>query len=234
MIVNFSPVRSDEVNPEYRYGDKKITVNGVLFDFSQMKDGDYLHPTAIESPWFTDLVRLREGQLEITLLVFHGPNPTQAEAFPVSLNPAPVITLEPTAEGFINFSRLGNSFEDDQRDMSRRIDQERDRRIAEGFAFEGKAYDSDARALDNIATAYPIAGMAVVDGAVPGNLRWADESQDFRWIAEDNTYMTMDAQTVMAFGQAAAAWKTKHIYAARELKSMSPIPIDYTDDKYWS
>jgi hypothetical protein len=43
----------------------------------------------------------------------------------------------------------------------------------------------------------------------------------------------MDAQTVIAFGQAVAAMKSAHIFAARSLKDSDPIPADYTSDGYW-
>lgn len=114
------------------------------------------------------------------------------------------------------------------------VDSERDRRIAAGFTHGGKTYDSDSEAMHRVNKAYAVACRALVEGAKAGNLRWADAAQDFRWIAKDNSYVAMDAPTVIAFGEAAAAWETKHIYRARELKSMSPIPSDYTADKYWS
>jgi hypothetical protein len=34
-------------------------------------------------------------------------------------------------------------------------------------------------------------------------------------------------------GQAAAANESAHIFAARALKDMSPIPSDFSDDAYW-
>lgn len=114
------------------------------------------------------------------------------------------------------------------------VDFERDRRIASGFTHAGKVYDSNPESMRRIDKAYAVACRALVEGAKAGNLRWADAAQDFRWIAKDNSYVTMDAPTVVTFGEAAAAWETKHIYKARELKSMSPIPTDYTDEKYWS
>ena len=44
----------------------------------------------------------------------------------------------------------------------------------------------------------------------------------------------MDAQTVFAFGQAALAKKSALIFAARNLKNLSPIPSDYaTNESYW-
>jgi hypothetical protein len=53
------------------------------------------------------------------------------------------------------------------------------------------------------------------------------------WIAGDNSSVPMDAQTVTSFGQTAAAWKSAHVFAARAIKDMRPIPADFTDDAYW-
>lgn len=114
-----------------------------------------------------------------------------------------------------------------------RVDAERDRRIGTGFTFQGHPYQTGDGDRENIAGAAQIAFMAVVNGAAVGNLRWASTDRDFVWIDSNNVLVPMDAQTVVLMGQAAAAWKTRHIYAARELKSKNPIPMDYTDDKYW-
>jgi len=38
---------------------------------------------------------------------------------------------------------------------------------------------------------------------------------------------------MFAMGQAAMAHKQAHIWAARALKDMNPIPLDYTEDQYW-
>ena len=116
---------------------------------------------------------------------------------------------------------------------SNQVNQERDSRISAGFTFSGKVYDFDSKSKDNISGAALNAFMAIVAGTQAGNLRWHGGSTDFAWIAQDNTLTTMDAQTVVAFGQAAAAHETAHIFAARTLKESDPIPTDYTDDVYW-
>jgi hypothetical protein len=113
------------------------------------------------------------------------------------------------------------------------VDQERDRRVDAGFTFNGVLYQSRATDRENIAGAAQLGFMAVVAGAQPGDLRWASADSDFRWIAADNTTVAMDAQTVVGFGRACAGQKQAQIFAARALKDMTPIPADYTDDKYW-
>lgn len=117
------------------------------------------------------------------------------------------------------------------------VDAERNRRIDDGIEFEGVRYQTRQTEVhtdrENIAGMAQLAFMAIVGGAVEGDLRWANPDEDFAWIAEDNSLVPMDAPTVVAFGKAAAARKLQLIQAARALKDMDPIPVDYTDDKWW-
>lgn len=113
------------------------------------------------------------------------------------------------------------------------VDAERDRRIDAGTEFQGVMFQSRATDRENIAGAAQLGFMAVVAGAQPGDLRWSKPAQDFAWIATDNSLVPMDAQTVVAFGRAAAERKQALIFAARLLKDMEQIPADFTDDKWW-
>lgn len=113
------------------------------------------------------------------------------------------------------------------------VDVERDRRIDAGVEFQGVMFQSRMTDRENIAGAAQLGFMAVVAGAEAGDLRWSNPDQDFAWIASDNSLVPMDAQTVVAFGKAAAERKQVLIFAARQLKDMESIPVDYTDDKWW-
>lgn len=113
------------------------------------------------------------------------------------------------------------------------VNAERDRRLALVFRFNGKLYDSDQNSMARITGAAALAGFAVGNGAQPGDLRWHGGDSDFAWIAADNSLNAMDAYTVFAFGQAAAAHQSSHIFACRALKDMTPTPADYTADQYW-
>lgn len=115
------------------------------------------------------------------------------------------------------------------------VDEERDRRIAEGFVFEDVRYQTESQSdRENILGALGTALAAItVDGVQPGNLRWADSKFDFFWIAADNTRVPMDAQTCLAFARAAVARKSLLVIAGNTIKQMDPIPQDYTDDKWW-
>ncbi|NDV53396.1 DUF4376 domain-containing protein [Salipiger sp. PrR003] len=113
------------------------------------------------------------------------------------------------------------------------INAERDRRINGGFIFGGVVYQTRPEDRENMAGAATSALAAITDGAQPGDLRWHGGSSDFAWIAQDNTLVPMDAQTMLAFGQAAMAHKQAHIFAARALKDMPEAPSDITDDALW-
>lgn len=113
------------------------------------------------------------------------------------------------------------------------VDRERDRRIAAGFMFGGVQYQSRPEDRENLAGASTAALAAIMAGAQAGDYRWHGGDVDFVWIADDNTSHPMDAQTVFALGQAAMAHKQSHIFAARTLKDMEPIPVGYKDDILW-
>lgn len=113
------------------------------------------------------------------------------------------------------------------------VNAERDRRIAAGFWFAGTSYDFDDRAKMNISGAAQLAFMAIVAGAQADDLFWNGGLSPFAWISADNSLATMDAPTVVEFGRAAAQHEQAHIFAARALKDLDPIPLDFRDDSYW-
>lgn len=135
-------------------------------------------------------------------------------------DPAKIITAETKAA-------------DARASAERNIDAERDRRIARGFAFQEHFFQSRPDDRENIAGASTAALAATISGATAGDYRWHGGDSDFAWIAEDNTLVPMDAQTMFAFGQAAMAHKQAMIFAGRVLKDMEEIPADYFDDVYW-
>lgn len=114
------------------------------------------------------------------------------------------------------------------------VNQERDRRTYSGFSFQGKTYDYDvAKSKPNITGMGALALAAIMGGAQTGNLHWHGASTPFVWIAQDNTNVPMDAQTVLAMGRTAAAREMQYIFAAQTIKQMVPVPVDYQANSYW-
>lgn len=81
MFISFSPRRRDASLSLSKLGDV-LTVNGEAFDLSVVPDGATLPQEAISSDWFAGPVERIGSELHISLFLPHGPNPSQAVAFP--------------------------------------------------------------------------------------------------------------------------------------------------------
>lgn len=85
MILNFSPVRMDEVLKVSTLGDS-IILNDETFDFSPLQAGDALPKEAIASKWFCgDVFKDAQGVLNISLLLPHGGDAPEATRYPNQL-----------------------------------------------------------------------------------------------------------------------------------------------------
>lgn len=113
------------------------------------------------------------------------------------------------------------------------VNTERDRRM-QTITHNGRVYNFGPESQVNIAAMCTLAASAVAAGSQPGDLRWMSPTYDFSWIAADNSLVQMDAHQMLAFGAAAAQYKSGLIFKARALKDSSPIPTDYTHDRHWS
>jgi len=149
-------------------------------------------------------------------------------------------TLHPLADGVeYNIGWVWNNgpvkpIEPDPVYTNADVNRERDRRTHAGFTFNGKLYQFDPDSKARVTGAATLAKFAVVAGKQAGDLRWMNPNADFSWIAADNSLNTMDAPTASAFGDAAAVHEQRHIFAARALKAMDPIPADYaTNNAFW-
>ncbi len=100
------------------------------------------------------------------------------------------------------------------------VEADKEARIVAGFTFGAPAvlYQSRPEDRENLAGASTAAIAAMMVGSQPGDLRWADPTKDFEWIAADNSKYPMDAQTMFALGQRAMAHKQAHIFAAFAMK----------------
>ena len=81
MIINLFPVRMD-ATLEASVVDDVISLNGQAFDFTKLPEGATLPADAIDSEHFVGPVERINGELHLTLRLPHGPNPSQAVAFP--------------------------------------------------------------------------------------------------------------------------------------------------------
>ncbi|MBP4000691.1 hypothetical protein [Pseudomonas koreensis] len=88
MRIKLSPSRMDSRLEVVRAGDV-LTVNGEVFNFKSVGEGDTLPQAAIHSDWFAgDVVRI-DGELELTLILPLPINYSPEQAFPVPLENVP-------------------------------------------------------------------------------------------------------------------------------------------------
>ncbi len=113
------------------------------------------------------------------------------------------------------------------------ITRKRDELTSAGIDFAGKRMQTRPEDRENIAGASTMALGAMIQGAQSGDYRWADPDHDFEWIAEDNSVIKLDAQTMFAFGSAVAAMKSKYITIASAMKKIEPLPQNYEDPSWW-
>lgn len=81
MKINWNPQRREDTLSVVKQGDALI-VNGVTYDFSPLPEGATLPADAISSDIFSGPVERISGVLHVTLTLPHGPNPSEAVAFP--------------------------------------------------------------------------------------------------------------------------------------------------------
>lgn len=116
------------------------------------------------------------------------------------------------------------------------INAERDRRLGLGITFAGHPYQTDEISRQRINTSRISAMAAIMGGAQPGDLRWPGVDKDFFWIAADDERVPMDAQTMVAFGNAVAAREGLLIVAGNDLKqriAAGEAISNIGDDKLW-
>ncbi|MBV1813461.1 hypothetical protein [Pseudomonas viridiflava] len=108
MIIKLIPQRQEVTLQVFKSG-KTLTINGELFDFWRMQDGDTLPLEAITCDWIADKVDVENGELIITLLLPIPRNYSQEQAFPKDLidvpdglvefpKPLPEVNLEESPE----------------------------------------------------------------------------------------------------------------------------------------
>ena len=81
MKINLSPQRRDDTLTITKQGDV-LTINGTEYDFTDLPDGGTLPADAVDCEYVFGSVDRVDGEIELTLLLPHGPNATEAARFP--------------------------------------------------------------------------------------------------------------------------------------------------------
>ena len=81
MKITLSPQRRDDTLTITKQGDT-LTINGTAYDFSQLPDGGTLPADAVDCEFVIGSVDRVDGEIELTLLLPHGPNASEAARFP--------------------------------------------------------------------------------------------------------------------------------------------------------
>lgn len=88
MRIKLRGQRRDDLLIVEKLGDT-LLLNGEVFDFSRMVDGDTLPMSAIVSQWFDDDVERVGDELIVTLILPNPWNYSPEQAFPVDLVDVP-------------------------------------------------------------------------------------------------------------------------------------------------
>ena len=84
MKISLSPQRRDDTLTVVKTGDR-LRINGDLFNFNPVSEGATIKASDIPCDWICGDVTRINGEIELTLILPHGANPSEAVAFPVAL-----------------------------------------------------------------------------------------------------------------------------------------------------
>lgn len=85
MIINLSPQRREDTLTVIKNGDI-LTINGEVFDFTQIPEGGLLPKEAITCEWVEQGIKRNNNQLELTLIL-----PLKYEASEAARFPQPIV-----------------------------------------------------------------------------------------------------------------------------------------------
>lgn len=85
MRIHFSPQRRDDTLVLEKTTGDHLRINGELFNFDPLGEGDVLPAGAIPCDWIVGPVERINGEVNVTVILPHGPNPSPAVAFPESI-----------------------------------------------------------------------------------------------------------------------------------------------------
>jgi len=81
MKINLSPQRRDDMLTVAKQNDI-LTINGTDYDFTSLPDGGTLPADAVDSEFVIGSVDRVGGELELTLLLPHSADASEAARFP--------------------------------------------------------------------------------------------------------------------------------------------------------
>ncbi|MEF2552037.1 hypothetical protein VQ042_11800 [Aurantimonas sp. A2-1-M11] len=83
MRISLFPQRRDDPVPtlEKTAGDR-LRINGELFNFNTLEDGDTIPAGAVPCDWIVGPVQRIDGEVHVAVILPHGPNPSFGVAFP--------------------------------------------------------------------------------------------------------------------------------------------------------
>lgn len=82
MHISFSPQRRDETLTLEKSAGDRLRINGDLFNFNPLPDGGTIPEGQVPCEWIVGPVERIDGEIHVTVILPHGPNPSPAVAFP--------------------------------------------------------------------------------------------------------------------------------------------------------
>ena len=82
MQISFVPQRRDVTLNLERTAVDRLLINGELFNFGPLNEGDTIPEGVIPCEWIVGPVERIDGVVHLKLILPHGPNPSPAGAFP--------------------------------------------------------------------------------------------------------------------------------------------------------
>jgi hypothetical protein len=80
MHVSFTPQRRDDALTLEHTAPDRLRINGELFNFGPLPEGGTLPD--VPCGWIVGPVHRIDGEIHLTLILPHGPTPSEAVAFP--------------------------------------------------------------------------------------------------------------------------------------------------------
>jgi hypothetical protein len=99
--IYFTPQRRDDTLTLQKSSGDHLRINGDLFNFNGLNPGDTIRDGVIPSDWIVGPVEHVDGHVTVTVILPHGPNPSEALAFPAAIivDEDGPITVPTDAEG---------------------------------------------------------------------------------------------------------------------------------------